>query len=80
MVTKITHVIILYFIIIVSLNCVSYDNLPFPKPSRSAGLVCLSFERLEHFRLLGVGLFSSLCFSFKIMFIPTNQLIDVEFF
>jgi len=46
---KITHDFILYFIIIVSLNRGTYDNLPFPKPSRSAGLVCLSFECLEHF-------------------------------
>jgi len=46
---KITHVLILYFAIIVSLNCGTYDNLPFSKPSISAGLVCLSFECLEHF-------------------------------
>jgi len=77
---KITQVLILYFIIIVSLNCGTYDNLPFPKPSRSVGLVFLSFERLENFLLLGVGLFSSMRFSFKIMFIPTNQITDVEFF
>ena len=76
---KITHVLILYFII-VSLNCGTYDNSPFPKPSILEGLVCLSFEHLEHFRLLGVGLFSRMCFSFKILFIPTNQPTDVEFF
>jgi hypothetical protein len=77
---KITHVLILYFIITVSLNCGTYDNLPFPKPSRLECLVCLSFEHLEYFRLLGVGLISRMCFSFKFMFIPTNQLIDIEFF